>query len=192
MADRKEEIVEAALDIFAEKGYFNSRVAEIVEKVGIAKGTFYLYFNSKKDLFLEMINRYELLVEENIDLEVLEDNQITLVEKLTQITRNYFNFYQKNKKLTNVIQREAVSIDDDFFKELQKMKSSTDEIFRQIYDVLIENNEISEDNDFEMFINLFSGVINSYIMRNSIILERKIDVEKRSQEIARYMVRALK
>ena len=192
MADRKEEIVEAALDIFAKKGYFNSRVAEIVEKVGIAKGTFYLYFNSKKDLFLEMIHRYEQLVEENINLEVLKDNEITLEEKFTQITKNYFNFYLKNRKLTNVIQREAVSIDDDFFKELQKMKISTDEIYRQIYEILIENNEISKENDFEMFINLFSGVINSYIMRNSIILERKIDVEKRSQEIAWYMVKALK
>lgn len=192
MADRKEEILEAALDIFAEKGYFNSRVAEIVEEVGIAKGTFYLYFNSKKELFLEMINRYEVLIEKNIDLEVLQDDQVSLEDKLRKITQNYFEFYLKNKKLTSVINREAVSIDDDFFIELQKMKKTTDKIYREIYEMLIKNNEISAENNFEMFINLYSGVISSYIMRNSIILEREIDVEKRSQEIARYIVRALK
>jgi AcrR family transcriptional regulator len=192
MGDRKEEILEAALDIFAEKGYFNSRVAEIVERVGIAKGTFYLYFNSKKALFLEMINRYELLIEEDIDLEVLKDNSISLEDKLSQITKNFFEFYYNNRRLTNVINREAVSIDDDFFKELQKMKKTTDKIYREIYEMLIKNNEISAENDFEMFINLYSGVISSYIMRNSIILEREINIEKRSQDIARYIVRALK
>lgn len=192
MAERKEEIIEAALDLFAEKGYFNSRVAEIVEEVGIAKGTFYLYFNSKKELFLEMINLFELLVIKNINLDILDDNESSLIEKLSQITQNYFEFYLENSKLTNVINREAVSIDDDFFKELQKMQQATDKIYRQIFDSLLKNNEISKENDFEMFINLFSGVINSYIMRNSIILEKEIDVEKRSQEIATYMARALR
>lgn len=192
MSERKEEILEAGLEIFSEKGYFNSKVAEIVEAVGIAKGTFYLYFDSKKDLFLEMINHYELLMKENIELEVLNKDNLSLEAKLSQLTQSYFDFYLENEKLTNIIKREAVSIDDDFFDELQKMKIASDQIFREIYQSLLANNEISAENDYEIFVNLFSGVINSYIMRNSIILEKEIDFEKRSQEIGSYLARALK
>jgi AcrR family transcriptional regulator len=191
MSERKEEILEAGLEIFSEKGYFNSKVAEIVEAVGIAKGTFYLYFDSKKDLFLEMINRYELLMKENINLEVLKKDDLTLEAKLSQLTKSYFDFYLDNEKLTNIIKREAVSIDDDFFDELQKMKRASDQIFSEIYESLLANNEISTENNYEIFVNLFSGVINSYIMRNSIILEKEIDFEKSSQEIGSYLARAL-
>jgi AcrR family transcriptional regulator len=192
MSERKEEILEAGLEIFSEKGYFNSKVAEIVEEVGIAKGTFYLYFDSKKDLFLEMINRYELLMKENINLDVLKKDELTLEAKLSQLTKSYFDFYLDNEKLTNIIKREAVSIDDDFFEELQKMKRASDQIFREIYESLLANNEIGTENNYEIFVNLFSGVINSYIMRNSIILEKEIDFEKSSQEIGSYLARALK
>lgn len=57
MADRREEIIEAGIEIFSAKGYYNTHIADIVELVGIAKGTFYLYFKSKKELFVALIKK---------------------------------------------------------------------------------------------------------------------------------------
>ncbi len=57
MRERREEIMDAAVEIFACKGYYNTKIADIVEAVGIAKGTFYLYFKSKKALFLALIKK---------------------------------------------------------------------------------------------------------------------------------------
>lgn len=55
-AERKLEIVDAAYDIFTEKGYHESTVADIAERVGISKGTFYLYFESKFAIFDYLVN----------------------------------------------------------------------------------------------------------------------------------------
>ena len=53
--DRKEQILEAAREVFSHKGYNEVTVADITSGAGIAKGTLYLYFHGKEDLFLEVI-----------------------------------------------------------------------------------------------------------------------------------------
>ena len=53
--DRREQILEAAREVFSRKGYNEVTVADITARAGIAKGTLYLYFRGKEDLFLEVI-----------------------------------------------------------------------------------------------------------------------------------------
>jgi TetR/AcrR family fatty acid metabolism transcriptional regulator len=50
VADKHEAILRAAIKVFARKGYFNSKVADIASKAKIADGTVYLYFKSKEDI----------------------------------------------------------------------------------------------------------------------------------------------
>lgn len=52
---RPEEILEAALELFAEKGYASTRMDDVAKKAGISKGTLYLYFNNKEDIFHSVI-----------------------------------------------------------------------------------------------------------------------------------------
>ncbi|MFP4171893.1 MAG: TetR/AcrR family transcriptional regulator [Candidatus Hydrogenedentota bacterium] len=53
--ERPAQILDAALDVFAEKGFHEARMDEIAERAGITKGTIYLYFESKEELFLAMV-----------------------------------------------------------------------------------------------------------------------------------------
>lgn len=53
--DKKELIMEAAMELFLEKGYANTRIIDIAEKAGIGKGTVYAYFESKEDLMVKII-----------------------------------------------------------------------------------------------------------------------------------------
>ncbi|HVP08704.1 MAG TPA: TetR/AcrR family transcriptional regulator [Burkholderiales bacterium] len=48
---RPEEITAAALDLFVERGFANTRLEDVAAKAGISKGTLYLYFANKEDLF---------------------------------------------------------------------------------------------------------------------------------------------
>lgn len=48
---RRDQILSTALTVFAEKGYHATGVSDIIERAGIARGTFYLYFESKRALF---------------------------------------------------------------------------------------------------------------------------------------------
>jgi AcrR family transcriptional regulator len=53
--DRPREICAAALDVFSEKGFAAARLDEIARRAGVSKGTLYLYFKDKEDLFRAVV-----------------------------------------------------------------------------------------------------------------------------------------
>jgi TetR/AcrR family fatty acid metabolism transcriptional regulator len=53
---KREKILEAAVRVFARKGYFNARVADIARRAGVADGTIYLYFRNKEDLLVSLFD----------------------------------------------------------------------------------------------------------------------------------------
>jgi AcrR family transcriptional regulator len=56
--DRPQEITEAALAAFADKGYAATRVDEVAKRAGVSKGLLYLYFKTKEDLFKAVIRSF--------------------------------------------------------------------------------------------------------------------------------------
>src|SRR5512139_236067 len=53
-ADKRNRILRAAIQIFSQKGFFNSKVSEIARASGVADGTIYLYFKNKDDLLISL------------------------------------------------------------------------------------------------------------------------------------------
>jgi len=64
--ETKEKIIGAAMALFAEKGYHKTNAMEIAAKAEIATGTFYSYFNNKKEVFIEIIIRIFKSIAENV------------------------------------------------------------------------------------------------------------------------------
>lgn len=52
--DKRRRIIDAAVQVFAAKGFFGARVSEIAEAAGVADGTIYLYFKSKDDVLISL------------------------------------------------------------------------------------------------------------------------------------------
>ncbi|KAF2955318.1 TetR/AcrR family transcriptional regulator [Marinitoga sp. 38H-ov] len=90
---KKKYIMEIAKDIFYKKGYENTSMIEIAKKAKMAKGTIYLYFSSKKDLFFSLV--YEGLK----ILEKMIKNSIKIskngLDKILNMGRAYILFYRK-------------------------------------------------------------------------------------------------
>lgn len=53
--ERKQQLVDAAAELFAERGYAKTRISDICDRAGVAKGLFYWYFPTKLDLFAELV-----------------------------------------------------------------------------------------------------------------------------------------
>lgn len=53
--ERKQQLVDAAITLFAERGYSATRILDICDRAGVAKGLFYWYFPTKLDLFAELV-----------------------------------------------------------------------------------------------------------------------------------------
>lgn len=64
---RPQEMLQAALELFAEKGYAATRLDDIAARVGVSKGTVYLYFDSKEALFQALIRDGALPILEAVE-----------------------------------------------------------------------------------------------------------------------------
>src|SRR5438094_9514256 len=54
---KRDALLRAAIDVFADRGYFNAQVADVARAAGVAAGTVYLYFKSKDDLLVSIFER---------------------------------------------------------------------------------------------------------------------------------------
>jgi TetR/AcrR family fatty acid metabolism transcriptional regulator len=54
--DKRQRILDAAVQVFARKGFFASRISDVASAAGIADGTVYLYFDSKDDILIKMFD----------------------------------------------------------------------------------------------------------------------------------------
>lgn len=82
--ERKKEILDVAEELFTTKGYAETTINDILQKIGIAKGTFYYYFKSKEDVMDAIVERFiEIGVRaaENI----AQDSTLKAPEKIFQI-----------------------------------------------------------------------------------------------------------
>lgn len=64
--DRRAALLLAARQVFHEKGYDHATIAEIVREAGVAQGTFYLYFQSKRDVFFALADRLNELMASHV------------------------------------------------------------------------------------------------------------------------------
>ncbi len=86
IADKYEIILRAAIKVFARKGYFNSKVADIAKKAKIADGTVYLYFKSKEEILHSIFDRMmtEFISEGKKELAEIEEAD-KKIERIAQL-----------------------------------------------------------------------------------------------------------
>ena len=80
----KESIYNAAIDLFTKKGYENVKIEEITNAANVAKGTFYIYFTSKKDLlyhsFEQFDDMYIAMYEKVCHIQSFEDQLVAFLK----------------------------------------------------------------------------------------------------------------
>lgn len=84
--ERKNEILDAAAELFTSKGYNKTTIVDILEVVGIAKGTFYYYFKSKEEVMDAIIER---VVKNDVQMAkvIAYDQTLTPVQKIFYILK---------------------------------------------------------------------------------------------------------
>jgi AcrR family transcriptional regulator len=105
VADRRRELLDAAIVVFARKGFHASRVGDIAEEAGVAHGLLYHYFRSKDEV-LETIVRetWQLL---QADTERIESSGAPLDEQLRRFARIYLGSWLSSPDLIRVLVREV-------------------------------------------------------------------------------------
>ena len=100
-AEREQQLLAAARRVFREKGYDGATVAQIVEEAGVAQGTFYLYFPSKKDVFFALGQYLFEMMAAHVTDEVA--GELPLDERVRAITGACFAAAEENSDLVKLV-----------------------------------------------------------------------------------------
>ncbi len=99
--DKSSSIIEAALKVFGEKGYYNATISEIARKAGVSEATIYEYFGSKEDLLFAIPKE---ITTEAVDLLEAMSPYIKGAEnKIRTIAYGYFNLYRDNPDYSSLV-----------------------------------------------------------------------------------------
>jgi len=98
--DTRQRILDAALEVFARKGYHDARVDEIVEASKTSKGAVYFYFPGKQQIFLALVDEFARRLEERL-MEAIarEESGIRQVNAALQACLETFGRYRKLAKI---------------------------------------------------------------------------------------------
>jgi AcrR family transcriptional regulator len=129
---RKMEILKAARELFILKGYHQTTLEEIAHHAEFGKGTIYIYFSSKEELFYGII--YQLM-DEIVQLasSAISDSPGTAREKLTAYAKKMISHARMNSDLFHLIMREIQNLKSQQKEaQLNQMRKRAS----QIYEIL--------------------------------------------------------
>ncbi len=99
--DRRRQILEAAVRVFARQGFHACRVSDIADEAGVAYGLVYHYFSSKDQVLNELfVERWSLLL---AAIDEIDGQPITPREKLDAVARFIIDSYRHDPELMQVI-----------------------------------------------------------------------------------------
>lgn len=124
--EKRTDLIDAAIEIFKEKGPGDTTVRDIVKRAGASSATFYRYFENKDDIYSTIVTGFfaeftaawmslvDLFPEKGMDQE-------QALDAVSAALRIIFEFYLEHKEVAGVIFRRVVPIDDRFIDRGQEM-----------------------------------------------------------------------
>jgi AcrR family transcriptional regulator len=121
VARRRQELIEAAYEVFSEKGYTAAGIADIAQKLDIGHGTFYRYFESKRDILDHVVDygveRVLSVIEADAPPQAAESLE-EFLDQMRRISQRLFELVDSEPGLVQVVLLEATSIDEELTRRL--------------------------------------------------------------------------
>lgn len=119
---RRAELLDAAAGVFARKGYRASSIEDIIERAGIARGTFYLYFESKLEIFLAIMDESVKGLREAAQAE--SEREFDARDPrgaLKAALRAWLEHFAQRRDRAAVVIRHGASVDPDYQRKVGRV-----------------------------------------------------------------------
>lgn len=109
--ERRAQILGSALQVFATQGYHATSVSDLVEAAGVARGTFYLYFDSKQAIFLELLDALLEAFRGTVQGIDVTQGSAVMVPQLEDTLVRILAAARASRAVATILFREAVGLD---------------------------------------------------------------------------------
>ena len=154
--NKEKDIIEAAIKVFAEKGYFKSKISKIADVAGVATGSVYVYYENKEDILLKIFEQLWGNIYQEARL-IKNNNNSSPMEKLESLIDMAFGTFMENTALAIVYINEQSNL---IQYSPQKFTDNYDKFLDLCEDIIrdgINKRVMAENIDVQIFRNYFLG-----------------------------------
>ncbi len=116
--ERRQQILAAAREVFSKRGYHQATIDDIVASAGVARGTFYLYFEDKRAVFADLVDRFAAKITMAIVSIETEDARSSVSDQVRANIRAILGACLAERPMTKILFTDAVGIDSDFDRKI--------------------------------------------------------------------------
>jgi AcrR family transcriptional regulator len=160
---RREEILDAATDLFAEVGYTDAVTQDLAEKLQVGKGTIYRHYPSKRALFLAAVDRVMRRLRERVDGAAcpVEDP----LDRIEVGTREFLRFFAENPKYVELLTQERALFRDRTTPTYIEHRDRNTQRWNAVYEGLIAEGRVRSI-PVERILAVFSDLVYGTIFTN--------------------------
>jgi len=170
-ASRYEDLIRASIEVFSRTNYDKATTALIAREAGIAEGTIYRYFSSKKELFLACFRYVTQLLAERYAV-IYWETADEPGEYLRRVAKSYLEFLRENPSMRKFLAFILnSSFDKDFFSELQGFVEMNIMATESMVKKAIDKGDVRKDVDPRGAAWLFVGCYFTFILMTELDAE---------------------
>lgn len=192
MEDTSIRIIHSAIELFANKGFYETKVDEIAEKSNVAKGTIYLYFKSKEEILNKSIEYITDKATKNYEV----DENLTFTENLKIIIDKNVEFVKNNISFFKVMFKNTYEVNRDNIRNSRCNMSAIISEITKLVEIGKKENIVREDISSSNLSILISNLLFSSLMtivmsiiNNDII---KIPIEKFKEDLYKFILNGIR
>jgi 3-oxoacyl-[acyl-carrier protein] reductase len=159
---RREQIVLAAIKLFAKKGYHKTTLRNLAEETGLSQGNIYDYVGSKEDIFF-LIHQFAAGSAMEAMIQALEEVSDPL-EKLRRMVRAEFNTMDKLADAIMLIYQEGHILKKSLLRSLLKKERAHLEVFESVIEECVNTGVLRECNE-RVVANLIKSMVDAWVLK---------------------------
>ncbi|QWU45236.1 MULTISPECIES: TetR/AcrR family transcriptional regulator [Bacillus] len=194
--ERQMRILEAAVDMFGEKGYASTSTSEIAKRAGVAEGTIFRYYKTKKDLLLAVVmptlTKFAApFFVQAFAKEIFKTNYESYEELLRVVIHNRFEFAKKHFPMIKILIQE-VPFQPELKSEIQQLvETELLSHFKKLIVKFQEEGEIIEMPPSSVLRLTLSAVLGFLLTRFLLLPEEKWDDEVEIENTIQFILYGL-
>lgn len=188
-AARREEILDAASRIFAKLGYTEAEMEQIASRIHVAKGTLYLYFESKRELFFACVD--EGLKQLQIQVLAATEGVDEPFAKITAGIRAFLVFFDAHPHVVELFIQERASFKDRKRPAYFIHRDVNRIPWKALYQGLADAGKIRADIPVEHLLDAIGNLLYGAMFTNR-MNGRKITVEEQADQLTKFVFQGLK
>lgn len=154
--NKEQDIITAAIEVFAEDGYHEAKISKIAELANVATGSVYLYFESKEDLLVKIFSDLWIKLISLVNT-INQRDDLSSTEKLEGFIDTVFDVFTANSKLALLFVKEQPHFLQEKDNKLNILYNNFLEIGEKILDDGVNNNSFNKNLDKKITKNFIYG-----------------------------------